>query len=135
MHPLSFRQRAQAHSSQEGNVGDFNFKILYGNKSPITIGKSFINVPRPTHEKGATYIYTFTPVKGKTYEAELGNISDGATTTAIGVINEKGVQYYCSHYNRCKFTAEDNSDYYIFFQVKESGRCQVSLTEEVSTGS
>ena len=61
-------------------------------------------------------------------------MSDPESITVIGVINKNGVQYYCSQYNKCKFTAEDNSEHYIFFHVKKNGTCQVSLIE-VSTGS
>lgn len=62
------------------------------------------------------------------------HMSDPESITVIGVINKNGVQYYCSQYNKCKFTAEDNSEHYIFFHVKKNGTCQVSLIE-VSTGS
>ena len=89
---------------------------------------------RPTQEGGATFIYKFTPETGKTYEAVLSNMSDPGSITVIGVINKNGVQYYCSHYNRCKFTAEDNSEHYIFFHVKKSGTCQV-IINEVTAGS
>lgn len=115
------------------NVGDLNFKIVYGSVSSITIG-SAINIMRPTQEGGATFIYKFTPETGKTYKAVLSNMSDPESITVIGVINEKGVQYYCSQYNSCKFTAEDNSEHYIFFHVKEGGTCQV-IINEVTAGS
>lgn len=112
-----------------GNDGDLRFKIVFGSVKPITLG-SPINVTSP----GATFICKFTPETGKTYEAVLSNMSDPGSITVIGVINKNGVQYYCSQYNRCEFTAEDNSEHYIFFHVKNSGTCQVVLNE-VSTGS
>ena len=116
------------------NVGDLNFKIVYGTVNTITVGGPSQNVLSPTQEGGATFIYKFTPETGKTYEAVLSNMSDPGSITVIGVINKNGVQYYCSQFNRCKFTAEDNSEHYIFFHVKKSGTCQVVLNE-VSTGS
>ena len=115
------------------NVGDLNFKIVYGSVSSITIG-SVINIMSPTQEGGATFIYKFTPETGKTYEAMLSNMSNPGSITVIGVINKNGVQYYCSQYSRCKFTAEDNSEHYIFFHVKKNGTCQV-IINEVTAGS
>lgn len=115
------------------NAGDLNFKIVYGSVSSITIG-SAINIMSPTQEGGATFIYKFTPETGKTYEAVLSNMSDPESITVIGVINKNGVQYYCSQYNSCKFTAEDNSEHYIFFHVKKNGTCQV-IINEVTAGS
>lgn len=111
------------------NDGNLKFKIVSGSVKPITLG-SPINVT----PLGATFIYNFTPETGKTYEAVLSNMSDPGSITVIGVINKNGVQYYCSHYNRCKFTAEDNSEHYIFFHVKKSGTCQV-IINEVTAGS
>lgn len=115
------------------NDGELKFKIVSGKEYTITVG-SPQNVLSPTQEGGATFIYKFTPETGKTYKAELSNMSDPGSITVIGVINKNGVQYYCSQYNSCKFTAEDNSEHYIFFHVKKSGTCQVVLNE-VSTGS
>lgn len=116
-----------------GNDGDLRFKIVSGSVKPITLG-SPQNVLSPTQEGGATFIYKFTPETGKTYEAMLSNMSNPGSITVIGVINKNGVQYYCSQYSRCKFTAEDNSEHYIFFHVKKNGTCQV-IINEVTAGS